>query len=157
MIQATMPQATVQLSKTIAASPAEIWKALTTRDTLKTFFFGADVETDWQVGHAIRFKGAFNGKSYEDKGEIQRVEPHRHLSFSHWSPLAGVPDAPEHYHLVSFDLEPRGEATQVTLTQANLMGGIKESDIEHRAEYEKNWGAVLDGLDRAVGDPTAAR
>jgi uncharacterized protein YndB with AHSA1/START domain len=156
MTKATMPQATARVIKTIAASTGEIWKALTTRDTLKAFFFGAEVETDWQVGHAIRFKGTFKGKSYEDKGEIQRVEPRRHLSFSHWSPLAGVPDAPEHYHLVSFDLEPRGEATQVTLTQANLEGGIKESDIEHRAEYEKNWGAVLDGLDRVVGDRTMA-
>jgi hypothetical protein len=58
---------------------------------------------------------------------------------------------------VSFDLEPREEATQVTLTQANLMGGIKESDIKHRVEYEKKWGAVLDGLDRVVGDRTTAR
>ena len=121
MTQATMQQATARVSRTIAASPGEIWKALTNRETLKKFFFGADVETDWQVGHPIRFKGAFKGKSYEDKGEIQRIEPRRHLSFSHWSALAGVPDTPEHYHLVSFDLEPQGEATEVTLTQANLM------------------------------------
>ena len=40
--------------------------------------------------------------------------------------------------------------TEVTLTQANLMGGINESDIKHRAEYEENWRAVLDGLERVV-------
>ena len=150
MTQATMPQATARVSKTIAASPGEIWKALTSRETLKTFFFGADVETDWHVGHPIRFRGAFKGKAYVDKGEIQRIESRRHRSFSHWSALAGDPDTPEHYHLVSFDLEPQGEATEVTLTQANLMGGIKESDIKHRAEYEENWRAVLEGLERAV-------
>ncbi len=150
MTQATMQQATARVSRTIAASPGEIWKALTNRETLRKFFFGADVETDWQVGHPIRFKGAFKGKSYEDKGEIQRIEPRRHLSFSHWSALAGVPDTLEHYHLVSFDLEPQGEATEVTLTQSNLIGGIKESDIKHRAEYEENWRAVLDGLERVV-------
>ena len=51
---------------------------------------------------------------------------------------------------MSFDLEPQGEATEVTLTQSNLVGGIKEWDIKHRAEYEENWRAVLDGLERVV-------
>ncbi len=30
-----------------------------------------------------------------------------------------------------------------------LMGGAAASDIEQRAEYEKNWASVLDGLAKA--------
>ena len=40
---------------------------------------------------------------------------------------------------------------KVTLTQSNLTCGVKASDVEHRAEYEKNWAMVLDGLAKAVG------
>jgi uncharacterized protein YndB with AHSA1/START domain len=144
------------VSRTIDAPADAIWNALTSRSALKSFFFGADVDTDWQVGHPIRFKGTFKGKAYEDKGEIRRFEPARHLSFSHWSAMSGMADAPENYHLVAFDLEPQGNSTEVTLTQSNLSGEIKPSDIEHRAEYEKNWRAVLDGLASAVsGTPVA--
>jgi len=38
----------------------------------------------------------------------------------------------------------------VTLTQSNLTGGVRPSDVEHRADYEKTWSTLLDGLDKAV-------
>ena len=144
MTETTEP--TAQVDKMISASAAAIWTALTTPSTLKQFFFGADVVTDWKVGSPIRMKGEYNGKAYEDKGEIMTFEPQRQLSFSHWSGTSGQPDTPENYHLVTFDLVPNGWATKVTLSQANLMGGVTASDKEHRAEYEKNWASVLDGL-----------
>ena len=52
--------------------------------------------------------------------------------------------------MVTFELEPEREATRVTLTQSNLTGGVRPSDVEHRADYEKIWSAVLDGLDKTV-------
>ena len=137
---------TAPVDKVIAASAAEIWTALTTPAALKQFFFGADVVTNWKVGSPIRMKGEFKGKTYEDKGDIVTFEPPRQLSFSHWSAMSGQVDTPENYHLVTFDLVPRGEATKVTLSQANLTGGATAADIEHRADYEKNWASVLDGL-----------
>jgi hypothetical protein len=60
--------------------------------------------------------------------------------------MSGGRDAPENYHVVTFELTPQGDETAVTLTQSNLTGGVKPSDREHRADYEKNWRAVLDGL-----------
>jgi uncharacterized protein YndB with AHSA1/START domain len=139
-------QPTAQVDKLIAASAPDIWAALTTPAALKKFFFGADVVTDWKVGSPIRMKGEFRGRAYEDKGEIVTFEPPQQLSFSHWSALSGQADTPENYHLVTFDLEPDGIATKVTLSQANLKGGATASDVEHRAEFEKNWASVLDGL-----------
>lgn len=145
-----MSQTTAVVAKTIDASPAEIWEALVTPAKLKTFFFGADVESDWAVGSPIRMTGEYKGRPYEDKGEIITARPAEELSFSHWSAMSGTPDAPENYHLVTFSLSPDGARTKVTLSQANLIGGVKPSDIEHRADYETNWRAVLDGLDKAI-------
>jgi uncharacterized protein YndB with AHSA1/START domain len=139
---------TAGVERVVHASAAKIWMALTSQASLKQFFFGAEVLTDWKVGSPIRMKGEFNGKPYEDKGEIIAFEPQTRLSFSHWSAMSGAADTPENYHIVSFDLAPDGEGTKVILTQANLVGGVTAADMAHRAEYEKNWSSVLDGLEK---------
>jgi uncharacterized protein YndB with AHSA1/START domain len=117
---------------------------------LKKYFFGAEVESDWKVGHAIRMRGETKGQPYEDKGEILTAVPEKRLSFSHWSPLSGEPDEPENYHVVTFDLKPERAGTTVSLTQSNLTGGVRPSDLAHQADYEKNWSDVLDGLAKVV-------
>jgi uncharacterized protein YndB with AHSA1/START domain len=151
MPQSTAPEQTAQVSRMVTASPDEVYDALTSPAQLKQFFFGADVQSDFKVGSKVRMKGEFNGKPYEDKGEVKEAVPGERLSFSHWSGASGQPDTPENYHLVTFELEPAGEATKVTLSQANLTGGVTASDREHRADYEKNWQGVLDGLAKTVG------
>jgi uncharacterized protein YndB with AHSA1/START domain len=98
-----MIHATAQVEKTIAASPAQIWQALTTPEKLKRFFFGADVASDWKVGSPITMR-EIKGKAYQDKGEILAIEPEAKLSFSHWRALSGDADVPDNYHVVSFDL-----------------------------------------------------
>jgi uncharacterized protein YndB with AHSA1/START domain len=145
-----MAEATAQVSRTLDARPDEVWKALTTPEIIKTYFFGADVESDWKVGSPVKIKGEMKGKAYEDKGEVRSFDPGHRLAFSHFSPSTGEADRPENYHLVSYELEPDGERTRVTLTQSNLIGGIRDSDVKHRAEYERNWAMVLDGLEKAL-------
>ena len=99
-----MSEPTAQVSRTIAATPEQIWAALTTPSIMKSYFLGADISSDFQVGSPITFRGQFKGKAYEDKGAIQTSDPQRRLAFTHFSPLAGLPDQPEHYHTVTFDL-----------------------------------------------------
>jgi uncharacterized protein YndB with AHSA1/START domain len=150
-MQARRPEATAQVSKTIHATPDKVWTALTTPRTIKQFMFGAEVESDFRPGSPIRMRGDFNGKAYEDKGEIKTAEPQRRLAYSHFSSMSGQADAPENYHLVTYELAPQVEgATRVTLTQSNLTGGIRDSDIKMRGQFEKTWTAVLDGLEKAV-------
>lgn len=146
-----MTKATAQVSRKIDAPVDAVWRAITTPESVGKFLFGAKVESDFRVGSPIRFKGNFKGKAYEDKGEILAVDKEHHLSFSDYSPLSGAPDKPENYHVVAYDLAEDGAGTMVVLTQSNLQGDVKPSDIEHKAEYEKNWNAVLDGLSKVAG------
>jgi uncharacterized protein YndB with AHSA1/START domain len=139
-------ETTAEVSKTIDATPAEVWKAITTTEKLKLFFMGADVESDWRVGSPVRVSGEYQGKAYNDKGEVLRADAPKRLSFSHWSSLSGDADAPENYHVVTFKLAEAGGGTKVTLSQSNLIGGAKPSDVSHRAQYEKTWASVLEGL-----------
>jgi uncharacterized protein YndB with AHSA1/START domain len=145
-----MTEATAQVSRTVKAPVDEVWEALTDPDQVGALFMGSKVETDFRVGSPITFKGEFKGKAYQDKGKILGVDERRRLSFSHYSGMSGAPDAPENYHVVTFDLEPDKDATRVTLTQSNLTGGVRAADVEHKADYEKTWSAVLEGLDKAV-------
>jgi uncharacterized protein YndB with AHSA1/START domain len=145
-----MAETTAQVSKTIDATPERVWEAITTPAIVKRYFFGADVDSDFRAGSPIRWRGEFNGKKYEDKGEVLAVERGRKLSVSHWSPLTGDADAPENYHVVTYELAPEGSQTRVTLTQSNLKGGVKPSDVEKRGEFEKNWTMVLDGLAKVL-------
>src|SRR5579872_2025203 len=63
-----------QVSTTIQAGVETIWRALTTPETIKQYFFGSDVECDFRGGRSIVFRGEHQGKAYEDKGEILEVE-----------------------------------------------------------------------------------
>lgn len=152
-----MKQPTAEVTTEIRATPAQIWKALTTPSLLKKFFMGSDIECDFKVGSPISFRGVFKGREYEDKGEIKTADQDRRLAFSHYSPLSGQPDTPDNYHLVSIELVPGGSGTIVTLTQTNLMGGPTPSDGKMRAEYEKNWAGVLAGLKKVVEPGTQVR
>ena len=138
-----------QVRTIVKASPSAVWKALTTLSTLKQFFFGSDISTDWRIGSPISFKGSWKGKPYEDKGNVQAFDREKRLAFTHWSPLSGMEDKPENYHIVSFDLQPAQGGTEVVLTQTNL-NDAEPLTPENRQEYAKNWTMVLEGLRRAV-------
>ena len=74
---------------TIQASPAEVWEALTNPDLIKQYMFDTEVETDWQTGSSIKYKGLWEGRPYEDKGEILEIEPKKRLVTTYWSAASG--------------------------------------------------------------------
>lgn len=88
--------------------------------------------------------GEWQGRSYEDKGVILRFEPTRLLQYSHFSPLSGLPDTPEHYHTVTIELSDEGNRTRVSLTQDN------NPSEEAREHSERNWQLMLAGLKELV-------
>src|SRR5689334_11791971 len=110
---------TASATTTINVPASKVWEALTNREILKKYYFGADIISDWKVGSPIIYKGEWKGKAYEDKGTILVFEPEKLLVATHWSPLSGVPDSPENYHKVTYELSEQGRATKVTLTQDN--------------------------------------
>ncbi|HEY3428298.1 MAG TPA: SRPBCC family protein [Acidimicrobiia bacterium] len=150
-----MRETTADVAVFIEESPDLVWDALTDPTKIEKYYLGAEVETDWQVGSPITWSGEWNGKSYADKGEILAVEPKRRLSYSHWSPLAGTPDDPDHYHVIDIFLDEADGGTAVRLTQSNQSGEVTEIDRQGKADYEKNWRSMLDGLKKVVEGESA--
>jgi uncharacterized protein YndB with AHSA1/START domain len=103
----------------IKAAPARVWEVLTDPDQLKEIWFGADVKTDWQPGSSVTWSGEWEGKPYQDKGEILEADPGRLLKVTHYSPLSGQPDVPENYHTLTYQLDDHGTSTHLSLTQDN--------------------------------------
>ena len=132
---------------TINSRVQKVWNALTDPSKIKKYMFGTTVTSDWKEGSSITWKGEYEGKKYEDKGKILKIKPGKQLQYSHYSPLSGVEDKPENYHIVTIDLQERGEKTEVRLSQDNN-GSEKE-----KQHSEKNWQMMLDGLRKLSEDP----
>jgi len=128
----------------IEAGRDEVWRALVTPEAIQEYMFGSRVETTWRVGTPITWSGEWQGKSYTDTGKILRFEPLELLQYSHFSPLAGLPDEPNNYHTVTVTLSPAGTHTRVSLSQDHC------ANEEERAHSEQNWGIMLESLKKVV-------
>src|SRR5690348_4964455 len=117
----------------ISASPGQVWSALTDPEQIAKYMFGSLVETDWTPGGPITWTGEFEGRSYQDKGEVLEVGPRRRLRVTHFSPLTGQEDVPENYHEVDYELTEEGDHVRLTLRQDN------NGSEEEAAHSAKNW------------------
>jgi uncharacterized protein YndB with AHSA1/START domain len=128
----------------IHAPRSKVWRALTDPDQIQKYMFGSRVETDWKPGSRITWKGEYDGKKYEDKGEILEVDHERRLKVTHFSPLSGEEDSPENYHTLVYELEENDGTTHVSLSQDN-------NRSEEAAEHSRaNWEKMLSGLKGVV-------
>jgi uncharacterized protein YndB with AHSA1/START domain len=127
-------------SITISAPRTNVWNALVNPKAIKKYMFGTSVVSDWKEGGPIVWKGEWQGKSYEDKGVILKLLPERTIQYSHFSPLSGLTDKPESYHIVTIELSNDGAQTRVSLSQDNIS---TEQEREHSAD---NWGMMLSSL-----------
>ncbi len=135
---------TAEAKTTIQAPASKVWDAITKPGLIKQYLFDTDVISDWKEGSPITYKGEWQGKSFEDKGKILKLEPQKMLRSTHWSPLSGVPDTPENYHTVTYQLSERDGGTEVTITQDN------NASPDEKAHSEQNWRTVLDGMKKML-------
>jgi len=73
-----------------------------------------------------------------------KFEPKERLQFTHFSPLSGQPDTPENHHIVTCELAPRGDGTELVITQTNA------ANQEERNHSEANWARVLNSIKHAA-------
>jgi uncharacterized protein YndB with AHSA1/START domain len=146
-----MENRTLKRSVSIHAPVSAVWHAITDPETIKKYFFGTNVESDWKEGSPITYSGTWQGKEYRDKGTILEVNEERKLKHTHWSSLSGTPDEVENYFTVTYELERKGEETVLTVTQSGLM---TDEAKEHSG---KNWEMVLQKLKELVEEQPVER
>jgi uncharacterized protein YndB with AHSA1/START domain len=127
------------LKKTVIinAPTSKVWEALVTPEWIKQYLFGTNTISDWKVGRPIVFTGTWEGKEYKDKGTILKFEKEKVFQYSYWSGFSGLPDVPENYSIITFELSSHAGQTTLSLTQNNF---VDEKSLEHSG---KNWEGVL--------------
>ena len=118
----------------VDASAEKVWSTIT--DHASDVNFGADVESDWKPGSPVVWRGEWEGKPFEDRGEVvEAVAPHR-LVLTHVSGDAG--EAP--LHRLTYELSGSGAGTHVEFWQD---GNATEGAA---SESEKNWRRHLEAV-----------
>jgi uncharacterized protein YndB with AHSA1/START domain len=138
-------QNSARASIDVEAAPDEVWEALTSPGLTRLWMAGAEVASDWTPGSTITWSGLWDGQPFEDSGTVLDVdEPHR-LSTTHRSGGSAAADTPQDEHVVTYELEPLGGTTRLTVTQE----GRSPRGVP---EYEKTWTLMLEQLKQVVED-----
>ncbi len=112
---------TVTNTITIQATAARVWDALTNPEMTKKYMFGCAALSDWKPGSPLVWKGKFNGlEMVAVKGEVKEIEPGKSLVYTTIDPNnPAVPDLPENYLTVTYDLSEQNGHTLLTVSQGD--------------------------------------
>lgn len=75
------------VSMTIDASRAKVWDALVNPETIKQYMPVTSVVAEWRADSPIVWKSEFQGRPFEVRGKILRLEPERLLEYDHSLPI----------------------------------------------------------------------
>lgn len=142
--QSELKSPVLKKSIEINKSAREVWSALTDSEKIKQYFFGTVCTSDWKKGSAISYKGIWQGKPYEDKGNILDIQEGKFIYYNYWSCFSGLEDKPENYRNIRYELDDKGGKTLFTITQD---GFVDQKTYEHSDE---NWAVVMKGLKEMV-------
>lgn len=109
---------TITASIDVAVSPERLWRVLTEPVLMLRWNNGASVETTWQLQTPIVISGSLGAKKYRDVGLVEAFEPPRRVRYRFHSKISGLPDRPEHHHVLSMELNalPAEGGTRLTVT-----------------------------------------
>lgn len=127
-------------STTIAAPASRVWDALTNPEIIKQYFFGTQVVSDWKEGSSLEFKGKWQGREYLDKGVILKSAPPKLFQYTSLSSISNLPDEPENYANITYELNEDDGETTIVVKQEN------SPSEEARKQAEENWTNVLKNL-----------
>lgn len=122
---------------TINANPHEVWQALTDPAQVKQYLFGTNLTADWQVGGKVTYQGEWEGKKYEDTGEVLELVPDKKLVTTYKSSMSDTDD------VVTYELEETAAGTKLTISQAK---GTAD-----------NWNTVLTKLKEVVESASSSQ
>ncbi|MES2809238.1 MAG: SRPBCC family protein [Bacteroidota bacterium] len=139
-----MTSINLNTSVNINAPAEKVWKAIVDPAIVEKYFFGTQQISDWQKGSEIVWTGQWDGKTYRDHGKILDIVPGSYLQYSYWSSMGGLPDIPENYQIVTYDLSETDGVTTLHISQDNVKS---EEAKEHS---ESNWQYIFGEMKRMV-------
>ena len=127
-------------STNIAVPASRVWDALTNPEIIKQYFFGTKAISDWKEGSTLEFRGEWEGKPYVDKGTILQIDREKIFQYTYLSSFSGLPDLPENYANITYELHEDSGTTLLIVKQENI------ANEQARKHSEQNWAYVLQSL-----------
>ena len=123
----------------IAASPEQVWKALTTAEFSRNYFSGLAIEADPKVGGA--FIARAPDGSEHISGEVIECDPPRKLTVTwnvNWPALVEKLGPT----LVTYEIEPAGDVVKLTMLQSH----DRDISDDILSGGRAGWPAILSSL-----------
>ena len=122
----------------IKTTPEKLWQALTDGTITAQYYFGTQVESDWQSGSEYTHKYPDGGVMIQ--GKIVEIDPPKRLVQTfvpNWYEHAD----PDHPSTVIWEIEAVGEVCKLTLTHRDLDPQYAPAD-----GIKIGWGQILSSL-----------
>ena len=123
----------------IAATPEQVWQALTSAEFSRKYFFGNAVEVDLRVGGAYIVRTPDGAQHIS--GEVIECDPPKKLTITfnvNWPALIEKLGPT----LVTYEIEPAGDAVRLTMTEAH----DRPLDDDILSGGRQGWPAILSSL-----------
>ena len=127
----------------IRATPEQVWRAITESEFTKQYYYDNTVESDWQPGSPMVYRNPDGTEAIQC--EVIEADPPRRLVHSFYFP--GTDEPPSR---CTWTIEPRGDATLLTLTHDGFAG-----ETQTYRSVAHGWVPILSGLKTVLetGEP----
>ena len=136
---------TIVFNITINASTNKVWETITNPDKIEQYMFGSRCDSTWNPGSKANYYILQNEKEITVvKGEVIRSEPNKLLEHTLFPANSGIEDTLENYLVIIYELEEKGDETELTITQKGYK--YVDNGQERYIDTQKGWKAILPKL-----------
>lgn len=119
---------------TIHATAERVWDTLTKPEFIKLWQYGSVLQTTWEVGSKIKFVTEWDGKIFEQWGEVLEFTAPQKLRYSLFAPRPGLEDKAENYFEMIYILTAGDEETKLEIIQEDMRPGA----LQEKEQGEEN-------------------
>lgn len=119
----------VSRSVVLNATPERIWEALTHPGMTKQYLYNCEVQSDWQPGSAVRWRGDYLGKPVDVEGKVMDIVPGRYIKYSGFDRLAAGDVSRRGDIHITHEIIPQGNATKLLTTLEHFEGDETRAEL----------------------------
>ena len=137
---------------TIKAPKSKVWDALVNPEQTKKYMFGCEAISDWKVGSELLWCMDYEGKPYiAVKGKIILFAHELILGYTVFDPHSDMPDIPENYLSVNYNLIEQNGETILTVMQGDY-STVADGERRYKESYNdgKGWDPILQEIKKLV-------
>ena len=138
----------------IQAPAAVVWDMLVNPGQTRKYMFGCETVSDWKVGSTLLWRGVHEGKEMVFvKGNVVKIDPHRLLVYTVFDPFSTMPDIPENYLEVTYELIPQNGGTTLKVSQGDYTK-VAEGERRYKDSYNggEGWNPLLVQIKQLIED-----